>query len=91
MSISAASNTVGGPYPEDGNIIAFNANVGVQVWTYPGNTIRRNSINSNAYAGIFLADGGNNSSSAPVVTDVLPTSVSGTACPGCIVEVFSDE
>lgn len=79
VSIPAASNTAGGPYPEDGNVIAFNANVGVQVWTHPGNTIRRNSIHGNAYAGIFLADGGNNSLSAPVITDVLPTSVSGTA------------
>jgi parallel beta-helix repeat protein len=91
VSIEAASNVVGGPYPEDGNIIAFNANVGVQVSTYSGNTVRRNSAHGNSYAGIYLANGGNNSLTAPIITDVAPGSVSGTACPGCIVEVFSDE
>ena len=91
VNIWAASNTVGGPYPEDGNVIAFNANVGVQVWSYPYNTIRRNAIYGNAGSGICLTDGGNNSLPAPVITDILAASASGTACPGCIVEVFSDE
>ena len=91
VSVEAASNTVGGPYPDDGNVIAFNSEDGVRVWTYPGNTIRRNSIYGNFNSGIYLGDGGNNSLPAPVITDVLPASVSGTACPGCIVEVFSDE
>jgi uncharacterized repeat protein (TIGR01451 family) len=90
VGIWAASNTVGGPYPEDGNTIAFNANVGVQVWIYPGNTIRRNSIYGNSSSGIHLADGGNNLLAPPVITHVLPGSVSGTACPGCIVEVFEN-
>jgi len=90
VTIMGPSNTVGGRFPFDGNMIAFNANAGVQVWTYPGNTIRRNSIYGNSGSGILLVDGGNNSLSAPIITDVLPVSVSGTACPGCIVEVFSD-
>jgi hypothetical protein len=91
VSISAASNIIGGTYPEDGNVIAYNGNVGIQVWTHAGNTIRRNPIYGNAGPGIFLADGGNNSLPAPIITEVLPTSVSGSACPGCIVELFSDE
>jgi len=91
VTVWAESNTVGGPYPEDGNTIAFNGNVGVQVWTYPGNTIRRNSIYGNAYSGISLVEGGNDDLAAPVITYVLLDSVEGTACTGCIVEVFSDE
>jgi len=90
VKIVAASNTVGGLYPEDGNIIAFNTGDGVQVWTYSGNTIRHNSIYSN-YSGIHLCDGGNNLLAAPIITQVLLGYVSGTACPGCIVEIFSDE
>ena len=91
VMIEAPSNTVGGPYSEDGNVIAFNDDDGIQVWTYSGNTIRRNSIYSNTGSGISLADGGNNSLPAPLITAIFSTSVSGTACPGCIVEVFSDE
>ena len=91
VRIEAASNTVGGMYPEDGNTIAFNSGDGVMVRTYSRNAIRRNSIYSNTGSGISLADGGNNSLPAPLITAVLSTSVSGTACPGCIVEVFSDE
>jgi hypothetical protein len=91
VSISAASNTVGGPYPQDGNVIAFNGGDGVQIWTYPGNTIRRNSIYGNAGAGILLPNGGNDSLAAPAVIGVGAGSVSGTACPGCVVEIFSDE
>ena len=90
VSIWAASNTVGGPYPEDGNIIAFNNGDGVQVRTYPGNTIRRNSIHSHPGQGIGLTNGGNNMLPAPVINAVTTTGVFGTTCPGCTVEVFSD-
>lgn len=91
MSIASASTMIGGPYPEDGNTMAFNANAGVRVWTYPGNTIRHNSIYSNQGSGISLGDGGNQELAAPVITVVLCGSVRGTACAGCIVELFSDE
>jgi hypothetical protein len=91
VSIWAASNIVGGPYLEDGNIIAFNTGDGVQVWTHPGNTIRRNAIYGNSGSGIHLVNGGNEILAAPIITSVSPSSVSGTAWPGCIVEVFSDE
>ena len=91
VRIEAVSNTVGGPYPEDGNIIAFNAGVGVEVCTYSGNTIRRNAIHNNIGPGIVLTDGGNNALPAPIITGIHTGSVSGTACPGCVVEIFSDE
>jgi parallel beta-helix repeat protein len=91
VNIWAPSNMVGGPYPEDGNVIAFNAGHGVQVLAYSGNTIRRNSIYGNSASGIDLADGGNNMLKAPIITHVLLDSVSGTACSDCVVEIFSDE
>jgi parallel beta-helix repeat protein len=89
--VGSPSNVIGGLYPEDGNTIAVNSHNGVQVWAYPGNTIRRNSIYGNVDSGIYLADGGNNSLPAPVIVAVSYGSVSGTACPGCTVELFSDE
>jgi hypothetical protein len=87
----ASSNVVGGPYPEDGNLIAFNGGAGVLVWTNPANTIRRNSIYSNVGSGISLGGGGNNELAAPIVSAVTTSGVSGTACAECIVELFSDE
>jgi parallel beta-helix repeat protein len=91
VQINGPSNTIGGLYPEDGNTIAFNNEYGVQVLTCPGNTIRRNSIYSNSGFGIFLVDGGNNMLPSPIITDLLNDIVYGTACAGCIVEVFSDD
>lgn len=90
VRIEAASNTTGGPYPADGNVIAFNGGSGIEVWTHPGNAIRRNAIYGNSGSGIYLANGGNNSLAAPIITQVLPGSVSGAACSGCTVEIFSD-
>ena len=91
VAIWAASNEVGGAHVEDGNVIAFNHGDGVQVWTYAGNTIRRTSIYGNSGAGIHLGDGANNQLAAPVITHAVFGIVSGTACPGCIVELFSDD
>lgn len=91
VDISAPSNTIGGPLPGDGNIIAYNFYSGVQVWTYPSNTIRCNSIYGNSNFGIHLINGGNSLLDAPIITHVLTNSVSGTACPSCVVEIFSDE
>jgi len=88
--IEGRSNVVGGTHSEDGNIIAFNSGDGVQVQTYSGNTIRCNAIYSNAGSGISLGNGGNNQLAAPAITRVILDSISGTACPGCTVEVFSD-
>lgn len=78
-----------------GNTIAFNGgtdgwDAGVFVQNSLSNPIRRNSIYGNVGRGIFLADGGNNLLPVPVIVSVTETSVSGTACPGCTVEVFSD-
>jgi hypothetical protein len=74
-----------------GNLIAHSIwGHGVHVDTWPYNTIRRNSIYSNGGDGIHLINGGNQMLPAPVITSVTSTSVAGTTCPGCTVEVFSD-
>jgi parallel beta-helix repeat protein len=74
-----------------GNQIAFNGQAGVAVEAGGNNTVRRNSIHDNAGPGIVLADGGNDTLPAPAILTVSESSVSGTACPGCTVEVFSDD
>jgi titin len=79
-----------------GNVIAYNAahrpadRAGVRVMRGSGNTLRRNAIYSSAGLGILLADDGNHALSAPVIARVDRTGVAGAACPGCVVEVFSD-
>ena len=72
------------------NIIAYNSGAGISVAGYPYNTIRRNSIHNNTQKGIANTNGGNNMLPAPVISAFTATSISGTSCPGCTVEVFSD-
>lgn len=80
-----------------GNAIANNGDqdaprrAGVYIARSQENTIRRNSIHSNVGPGIYLTEGGNGLLPAPVVLTVTETTVSGTACPGCTVEIFSDD
>jgi hypothetical protein len=52
------------------------------------NTISANSIHDNTGKGIENIDGGNTEPVAPVVSDT--GSANGTACPECVVDVFSD-
>lgn len=55
------------------------------------NFISLNSITQNGGLGIELKNGGNASQPAPTITSGSCTStIAGTACPGCIVEIFSD-
>jgi len=55
-----------------------------------GNTITRNRIHSNAVAGIRLVEGANDELAAPLIAAAGSTQVSGSACAGCDIEVFSD-
>lgn len=81
-------NWVGGTEPGQGNIIAFSTGgPGIQVQGLR-NSIRGNSIHSNSGLGIDNLTGGNGELSPPVVSNVNP--VSGSACAGCTVDVFSD-
>ena len=86
----ASGNLIGSP-GDDANIIAHNGGAGVKVASAEidtvDNTISGNSIHSNAGLGIDL-DFGNHDLAAPVITGF--GSVTGTACPNCTVEVFSD-
>jgi hypothetical protein len=89
MRVYAAHNFI------QGNTIAFNrgewGNVGgVYVEHSLYNPIRRNSIYGNIGVGIVLDQDGNQMLPAPVIAAATPTSVYGTACAGCMVEVFSD-
>ena len=55
-------------------------------------TITGNSIHDNDGPGIVLADGGNMELGAPTIsTASCAGPVSGTACAGCTVEIFSDD
>jgi len=84
----AHDNTIG-----PGNIIAFNTGDGVLVVSSGSlrNKITGNSIHSNGGLGINNTDGGNLELAPPVITAASTTQVSGTACSGCTVEVFSDD
>lgn len=88
LASSTHDNFIGGVAPGEANVIAFNATgVTIGVFDY-FNRVRGNSIRSNVGKGIALADGQMNTITTPVITGVSP--VSGTACPGCIVDVYSD-
>ncbi len=80
-----------------GNTIAYNGEenfaqtAGVHITNGGHNTLRRNAIYGNWGPGIFLTDGGNSLLPAPVILAVTQTTISGVDCPGCTVEVFSDD
>jgi hypothetical protein len=69
-----------------GNLVTRGSGNGVEVDGWRWNTIRRNQIYANGGKGILA----NRGIAAPVITAVTATTVSGTACPGCEVEIFSD-
>jgi CSLREA domain-containing protein len=70
---------------------AGEAGIRVEGATATANTIAANSIHDNGGKGIELAGGGNASLAAPTITQASCTGpVAGTACAGCIVDIFSD-
>lgn len=83
-----ASHNMIGP----GNVIAYNQQ-GVTVVHHEsvGNVISQNSIHSNAWGSINLKDGGNGQATAPYIIDydLEGGTIKGSACPNCIVEIFS--
>ncbi len=90
----AHDNKIGGPNVGQANLLAYNGGDGI--WLAQANTVRntisRNSIHSNQWPGIDLVEGGNTELPPPVITlqDVAGGSAGGTACGGCVVELFSD-
>jgi hypothetical protein len=83
--VSALDNVV------QGNTIAGNSQFGAWAAFGDRSAFRRNSIYNNSGGGLVL-DCVNATAcvAAPVLVSVSATSVSGTACPACEVEVFSD-
>ncbi len=55
-----------------------------------GNTLHANMISGNTVIGIENRNEGNLELAAPVLTEVTSNKISGSACPGCLIEVFSD-
>jgi hypothetical protein len=87
----AQDNTIG---PD--NVIAYNREAGVEVVYIDGmdavlgNDITMNSIYANDQ-GISLVNGAHGGISAPVIDgDVRSPNLTGTACPGCTVEIFAN-
>ena len=84
--VSSADNDI------SSNTIAHKGADGVRVEGQAAlrNTVSVNAITDNGGGGIRLVSGGNGELLPPSVTSVTRDGVSGTACPGCTVEVFSD-
>ncbi|MHB8758161.1 MAG: Ig-like domain-containing protein [Bacillota bacterium] len=72
-----------------GNVIGGKLGQGVQVDTGGLNTIRRNLISGYVNKAVELKNGGNGAASAPTIGQVTRDSVSGTAEPGALIEVYS--
>ena len=88
MDYAAQENCIG-----PGNLIMNNGNYGIKIShdTTIRNTITRNSISNHIEYGIYNKEGANSAIAAPVIESVTGDGVVGTACTGCIVEIFSDE
>ena len=87
---SGSRHVIGGDDPGAENVIAFNLGDGVRVSGVDSfqDAMRGNSIFSNGGKGIELETGGNLGLESPVIAGLSP--VSGTACPACTVDVYSD-
>lgn len=72
-----------------GNVIGGTLDNGVQVDTGGQNTIRRNLLSGYRNKAIDLRNGGNSGAAAPVISEVTAASVSGTAEPGALIEVYT--
>jgi CSLREA domain-containing protein len=84
MAIFGTINTIG---PD--NVIADNDGPGIEVETGAvGDTITKNSIFGNIGLGIKLDSGANNGISAPLISGVTLSTVTGTACASCVIEAF---
>jgi hypothetical protein len=86
----AHGNIIGGIGEGEGNVIAHSGIYGLLIEgpDTVGNTIRGNSIHSNARGSIVIEDSGNTGLAPPVIDAANP--VRGTACTSCIVDIYSD-
>ncbi len=95
-STGGDNNLIGGEADGEANIIAYNANQGVELRgsNIDFNSVIANEIFCNGGLGIDLALGtpneGNDAKSAPEITTVTATTVSGTGVDGDIIHVYRD-
>jgi uncharacterized repeat protein (TIGR01451 family) len=87
LSLGAQQNTIG---PDNYIVFKGDDGVGVDTPLALGNTITQNTIVANSGLGIHLTNGAHNGIAAPVISSAPkgPGDITGTACPGCTVEVF---
>ncbi|WP_338766985.1 choice-of-anchor D domain-containing protein [Bernardetia sp. ABR2-2B] len=87
ISCSSGSNSI------ISNTIAYNANIGVQIFTSTSILVSENEIYCNGNTAITLGGGGNTEKQAPIITGVTTSAISGT-CATCadgeVIEVFTD-
>jgi parallel beta-helix repeat protein len=74
-----------------GNEILDNIGAGITVRAGAENQILSNSISGNSGGGIVLLEGANGNISAPRISQASSTNVSGTSCPLCHVQIFTDD
>jgi len=90
IGIFASGESIGGTGPGEGNVVAFNTSLGIDVFqTATGNVLRGNSIHSNGDQGIQNFNNDALETAPPTIGDAGP--VSGTACPNCVIDVYSDQ
>lgn len=91
---ASRGQAIGGTGSGEANLIAFNGQNGVEIDGSVGgavrNSIRRNRIHSNTNEGIQLTAGANEGIIGPAIDTASATRLTGSACAGCIVEIFSD-
>jgi hypothetical protein len=104
MTNDASGDVVGGTVPSAANVIAGNAGPGVLIGSDQSDTgthvaVQGNATFANGGLGIDLAPEGvvdcstappgpNGYVPCPVITSASTTTVTGTGCPGCTIEVF---
>jgi hypothetical protein len=89
--VAGYRNLIGGDTISAGNWIAFNGENGIQVYDHGWNRISHNSIHSNGLRGIENAYGGNRELSPPALLARAGDTITGTAPPDSVVEIFSDD
>ena len=82
---------IGGATPGQGNMIAHNA-VGVRVGTGSmACSLIRNRLFCNDSLSLYLRPGANNNQAAPVITEAMPSQITGQAADGELIQVFVND
>jgi len=87
---NSPDNVIGFNTIAHNGIHATHAGVRIQGATALGNAITKNSIHANTGLGIELVDGGNAMLVEPLLYSATCSTVTGTTCAGCKVQIYSD-